>query len=299
MVGGEAGVNIFTNELNSLTSFRQSYTYGQDGWLTIETYGRGENGASEPDSGGKFVVLPEGGTKLICEEPTDAVIIRSTEALPDTYRLEVTVTAIDVGGKNYDPDTFWGGPWSKVWNGTKYVDDGSRYISVLWANGNEVDASPEKELHRYLEYLMTGQKFYTFNPSDDSPRVNTVEMVDKYIPGNEYVFVIERTPEYYKMSVTGDFFYGGHKTYEHTKSHLPTAENGYTYTWHFNQSVEELQGNAPPSDTLYYKDTTLETWPEGAEYPDYFFTGMPHINYYEGSMSYSSIKLYYPQNVNN
>ena len=146
---------------------------------------------------------------------------------------------------------------------------------------------------------MTGQKFYTFNPSDDSPRVNTVEMVDKYIPGNEYVFVIERTPEYYKMSVTGDFFYGGHKTYEHTKSHFPTAENGYTYTWHFNQSVEELQGNTPPSDTLYYKDTTLETWPEGAEYPDYFFTGMPHINYYEGSMSYSSIKLYYPQNVNN
>lgn len=47
LVGGEAGVNIFTNELNSLTSFRQSYTYGQDGWLTIETYGRGENGASE------------------------------------------------------------------------------------------------------------------------------------------------------------------------------------------------------------------------------------------------------------
>ena len=124
-------------------------------------------------------------------------------------------------------------------------------------------------------------------------------MVDKYIPGNEYVFVIERTPEYYKMSVTGDFFYGGHKTYEHTKSHFPAAENGYTYTWHFNQSVEELQGNTPPSDTLYYKDTTLETWPEGAEYPDYFFTGMPHINYYEGSMSYSSIKLYYPQNVNN
>ena len=107
MVVGQAGLDIFTNELNSFTSFRLSYSFGQDGWLTIETYGRGENGASEPDSCGKFVVLPEGGTKLICEEPTDAVIIRSTEALPDTYRLEVTVTAIDVGGKNYDPDTFW------------------------------------------------------------------------------------------------------------------------------------------------------------------------------------------------
>lgn len=110
MVVGQAGLDIFTNELNSFTSFRLSYSFGQDGWLTIETYGRGENGASEPDSCGKFVVLPEGGAKLICEEPTDAVIIRSTEALPDTYRLEVTVTAIDVGGKNYDPDTFWEDP---------------------------------------------------------------------------------------------------------------------------------------------------------------------------------------------
>ena len=72
LVGGEAGVNIFTNELNSFTSFRQSYTYGQDGWLTIETYGRGENGAAEPDSGGKFVVLPEGGAKrrLALEDST-------------------------------------------------------------------------------------------------------------------------------------------------------------------------------------------------------------------------------------
>lgn len=395
LVGGEAGLDIYTSELNSFTSFRQSYTYGKDGWLTIETYGRGKNGASEPDSGGKFVVLPGGGAKLICEEPTDAVIIRSTEALPDTYKLEVTVTAIDVGGKNYDPDTFWedphwtidawtsfdedgvlrmngyeadtalslnagpwrpsgdtldpknpfapsydqnggyflsivdyadpkphnnlflhhnrkvamdtdnnvdfidgwGGPWSKVWNGTKYVDDGSRYISMLWANGNKVDVSPEKDLHRYLEYLMTGQKFYTFNPSDKSPRVNTVEMVDKYIPGNEYTFTIERTPEYYKMSVKGVFFYGGDTTYEHTKYHLPSEKNGYTYTWHFNQTTEELQGITPPSDTLYYNGVSLETWPANGEYPDYFFTGMPHINYYEGSMTYSSLKLYYPKNA--
>ena len=191
----------------------------------------------------------------------------------------------------------WGGPWSKVWNGTKYVDDGSRYISMLWANGNKVDVSPEKDLHRYLEYLMTGQKFYTFNPSDKSPRVNTVEMVDKYIPGNEYTFTIERTPEYYKMSVKGVFFYGGDTTYEHTKYHLPSEKNGYTYTWHFNQTTEELQGITPPSDTLYYNGVSLETWPANGEYPDYFFTGMPHINYYEGSMTYSSLKLYYPKNA--
>lgn len=80
---------------------------------------------------------------------------------------------------------------------------------MLCANGDEVDASPEKDMHRYLEHLMTWQKLYPFNPSDSTPRVNTVKMVDKYIPGNEYTFSIERTPEYYKMSVSCVFFYGG------------------------------------------------------------------------------------------
>ncbi len=80
---------------------------------------------------------------------------------------------------------------------------------MLCANGDEVDASPEKDMHRYLEHLMTGQKLYPFNPSDSTLRVNTVKMVDKYIPGNEYTFSIERTPEYYKMSVSCVFFYGG------------------------------------------------------------------------------------------
>ena len=115
--------------------------------------------------------------------------------------------------------------------------------------------------------------------------------------GNEYTFTIERTPEYYKMSVKGVFFYGGDTTYEHTKYHLPSEKSGYTYTWHFNQTTEELQGITPPSDTLYYNGVSLETWPANGEYPDYFFTGMPHINYYEGSMTYSSLKLYYPKNA--
>lgn len=30
-----------------------------------------------------------------------------------------------------------------MWNGTEYVDDGSRYISMLWANGNHPDLYDE------------------------------------------------------------------------------------------------------------------------------------------------------------
>ncbi len=391
-VGGKDGLSTFYNELTSFTSFRQSYYYGEtelvDGkevpWLTVETYGRGESGATEPSSGGQAVLSPTGGAQLICDKHTDAVMLRSTNPLPNTYRLEITVKDMNLGGKNYDEnywedphwtqeawtsngkmngydektaldlkagpwrpsgdklnpdDPFapaydqnggyflsivdypdpkphnnlflhhhrkvamdfdnnvdfidgWGGPWSKVWNGTKYVDDGSRYISMLWANGNHPNI-PDK--HTFLQYLQTGQKFYTFTPDEEqTPRINTVEMVDKYIPGEEYTFAIERTKDYYEMSVTGNFFYGGQTTYSHRKAHLPSPDNGNTVTWHFNQTTDELNGYTPPNDKFTLMDKTLETWPKDATYPDYFFAGMPHINYYSGSMTFTNIKLYVP-----
>ena len=393
VVGGPAAVKQYRADLASFQSFRQSYTFGElipgkeVGWLTVEAYGRGQLDEKAPEYGGQVIWLESGGAQLICTDHTDAVIIRSTEELPDTYKLEVTVRNMDVGGKNYDEnfwedphwtqdawtsdgkmngydektatslnagpwrpsgDVFdpenpyapaydqnggyflsivdypdpkphnnlflhhhrkvamdtdnnvdfidgWGGPWSKVWNGTKYVDDGSRYISMLWANGDHPNLSTK---HDYLQYLQTGQKFYSFQPDTGEPRINTVEMVDKYIPGEEYTFTIIRTPEYYEMSVEGNFFYGGHTTYSHRKDHLPTPENNYTYTWHFNQNTDELDRDGkcynPPNDEFNMGGHTIETWPSTATYPDYFFTGMPHINYYSGSMTYTNLKLSVP-----
>ncbi len=388
LVGGDAGVETFQTELNSFTSFRKSYTFGESNWLTIEAYGRGENGAIAPESGGRVDSLGGSGAMLVCDKHTDAVIIRSTNALPDTYKLQATISGINVGGKNYDTnfwedphwdeeawiiddkmngydnrtgqatsikagpwrpsgdtltpeDPFapaydqnggyflsivdyadpkphnnlfihhhrkvaidtdnnvdfidgWGGPWSKVWNGTKYIDDGSRYISMLWANGNHPDLS---STHALIQYIQTGQKFYTFQPDTGEARVNTVEMVDKYIPEEEYVFTIIRTPKYYEMSVEGKFFYGGQTTYTHRKEHLPTAENGEVITWHFNQNLDELNEKTPPSDIITLDGQQIETWPSTATYPDYFFSGMPHINYYSGTMTYSNIKLWVPEEV--
>lgn len=391
-VGGEEGVKFFEDELKSFSSFRQSYYYGEveevDGkkvpWLTVEAYGRGNVGDDAPLSGGRAVLAKKGEAQLVCDKHTDAVILRSTNALPDTYKLVITVKDMDLGGKNYDENNWedphwtreawtsggkmngydestafdldagpwrpsgdewdkdnpyapaydqnggyflsivdypdpkphnnlflhhhrkvamdldnnvdfidgWGGPWSKVWNGTKYVDDGSRYISMLWANGNHPII---RDKHDYLQYLQTGQKFYTFTPNEEqTPRVNTVEMVDKYMPGEEYTFTIIRTPEYYEMSVSGNFFYGGETTYSHRKYHLPSDANNNTFTWHFNQTVDELDDDVPPTNTFNLYGKKLETWPQEAVYPDYFFTGMPHINYYVGSMTYTNLELYVP-----
>ena len=164
---------------------------------------------------------------------------------------------------------------------------------MLWANGNHPNVSTK---HDYLQYLETGQKFYTFTPNEEqTPRVNTVEMIDKYIPGEEYTFTIVRTPMYYEMSVSGNFFYGGQTMYTHRKDHLPTKENYGVPTWHFNQTTNELGDYIPPTDTFDLNGSNHETWPYEETYPDYFFTGMPHINYYQGSMTYTNLKLYIPQ----
>ena len=91
----------------------------------------------------------------------------------------------------------------------------------------------------------------------------------------------------------------GDTTYSHRKYHLPSADNDYTYTWHFNQTTDELEKDGkiynPPTDNFTFYGEELETWPSDAVYPDYFFAGMPHINYYAGSMTYTNLKLYVPK----
>jgi hypothetical protein len=39
---------------------------------------------------------------------------------------------------------------------------------------------------------------------------------------------------------------------------------------------------------------SYETWPPDSSYPDHFFFGDPHINYYEGIAEFDDLKLYVP-----
>ncbi|CAH2717354.1 hypothetical protein BACCIP111895_04546 [Neobacillus rhizosphaerae] len=91
------------------------------------------------------------------------------------------------------------------------------------------------------------------------------------------------------MLVTGNFYYGGQTTY---KASRKFKEN--PLTWHFNQTPEEY--TAPfYNQTKMFNGKTYDTWPEGSAYPDYFFFGDPHINYYEGTELYDDVKLYLPK----
>ena len=400
------------NELEDWSAYRQSYTFGQDDWLTIETFGRG-TADSPPATGGKFIIDGNGKAVMVCEDHNDAAIIGSTNPLPATYRLEVTVSNIDVGGRYFDTENFtdiyegdkllehWltpasanpyvdynGGryngyfqesrdmlsvaPWgdgsaidengmyflaivdygnprphnnifihhhrkvamdtdNNLWDngGGKYDSwsgvydengnhrvEGSRYLNMIWIDSETYKSDGEKT---YADYINSGGNFYSY--TSQGPERGTT-FLDKYLPGESYTFAIVRTPESYTLEVTGKFYYAGEHTYSHTKRHIGDETNMYMTTNHFNQTLEELRGVIPPNDTIDWVDQVsvaaelrgidtstidwlddldswpaeMETWPEESVYPDYFYFGIPHINYYAGTAEFSNLTLYVPKN---
>ncbi len=99
----ERGGEAFLASLRSFRSFRKSFTYGDDGWITVELYGRDSDKDGVPETGGHFL-SERGKAKLVSTRHYDGAILRSTRPLPSRYRVEVTVSNINFGGRR-------GGSW--------------------------------------------------------------------------------------------------------------------------------------------------------------------------------------------
>ncbi len=112
---------------------------------------------------------------------------------------------------------------------------------------------------------------------------------DKYLDGETYMFAIERDGDAYTLAVTGKFFHGGEQTYQATRPF-----RGAPPIWHYNQRPEEYPDGSYDQKRTYLGNT-VHTWPAGSSYPDYFFLGDPHINYYEGTADFDDLKLYLPE----
>ena len=328
----------FTEQLDSFRAFRKAFTYGEDDWITFEYYGKDEDKDGKPESGGEFIA-EKGKAKLISKKHTDGAILRSTDKLPEEYRVEVTVSNIDFGGTNKngkweydgkvngydggdesagpwtqdsavsengvyflcitdyenpaphnnvfihhhrkvvmdtDNNNYGGSSWSKVWDPDRKgaIEDGSRYVNLLWLNGTSFGDNN------------TGNKFVSYVPDKDTPWQHDSTFADKYLPNEEYVFTIERDKTSYTLSISGKFYYGGETTY--------TAKREFTedpLTWHYNQTPEDYPKDFE-SEKILIGDEVIDTWEKDASYPDFFFFGDPHINYYEGTCDYDDLKLY-------
>ncbi|MCL2588701.1 MAG: S-layer homology domain-containing protein, partial [Oscillospiraceae bacterium] len=375
------------------------------------------------NAGGRFEIV-DGRARVIAEHVYDAALISNTDPLPPVYRIQITVSNIDAGGRNIDPatgreinnsdnsiaawtdtDGVYNGlrnlepgtnpwrpnmdtnavgstgstngmyflaigdyfnpmpnnndfihhrrkiamdvnshrsdPWSGIWcpEEERHVMDGSRYVSMIWltdawrtANvapenggwGAGTPLTPGPASGQWLggphttitvntgtmgwgqrnTWLNNGNPFYTYTQVGRHYGAWDTFMVDKYLPDEAYIFTVERTPEYFRLSVSGYFAIGGETTYTHTKFHLPDNDptsprfNMGQGTWRFNQTPEELQGWEPHSAIVRFENANTgeylyyETWPTDTGNPCFFFFGLPHVQHYIATADFDDLKLW-------
>jgi hypothetical protein len=167
-----------------------------------------------------------------------------------------------------------GESWSKVWNPRtgRGETDGSHYISMIWLDGTR------------FGHDSWGNEFVSYTPGGWQ---TGAIFADKYLDGARYRFAIERDGERYTMSVTGRFHHGGVTTYRGSRRFRDPP-----VIWHYNQTAAEYA--ADHDELRRIGGTELHTWPAGSAYPDYFFFGDPHINFYEGAAEFDDLDLYLP-----
>ncbi len=107
----------------------------------------------------------------------------------------------------------------------------------------------------------TGKPFISFSnwkwqPSGD------IKAVDAYLPDQWYDVVIERDQESFTLKISGQFAHGGYRDC------VATINIRKNHIWHHNRQPELTNCD---NDT----GQAAQFW------PDYFFFGDPHINYYD------------------
>jgi hypothetical protein len=96
----------FTEALNSFDTYRKEFKIGQDGWLTASFSARDSDKdgvlSSEPTLEVETIgsgLRQKNVLTMTTLDHTGGVILRPTNSLPETYRIEYKLTRLDYGGK--------------------------------------------------------------------------------------------------------------------------------------------------------------------------------------------------------
>lgn len=144
--------------------------------------------------------------------------------------------------------------WTHIFNGSDYIKSGEHPVLIYAVE------TKSKEHEKYVFNLeKTGLPFDTFANSEwhDETVTKQIRAVDAYLDNEWYHACIEKTLDHYRFTMSGNFKYGGVKTYD-----------------------------AIIGRNLVYK---------GDENREYFMLGDPHINFYEGTLYVDNVTLEIPK----
>jgi hypothetical protein len=306
--------------------FRLSAPLGKDGWLRVESYTRSEATAFRdllavvPDPGGASNRV----LRLRSPAHTDATVLRSSQPLPQRYRVSLSVGFADFGdGLPGSSNGYDGGERAEPWRDTSATDqNGFYWLAILdtaplprnniWIHHHRkvvIDSDnhypPWMEIWDGEEFIRSGERPIMMLGVDGQGAVARVEngkpflswsagrvqpsgairAVDSYLPGTWYRASIERTEHAYVLEVSGVFRYGGERTY---RAVFDLREH---CIWHYNRPGEVARPECIDETPLEGSHSPAPQWPAGLAWPDYFMFGDPHINYYEGQVYYDDIRL--------
>ncbi len=308
-------------------AYRATASFGQNQWLTIESYSRsiatpfGDLLAITDDPSG----APNKVLRLASPAHTDATVIRSTQELPNKYRISLRVGFADFGDGKPGLNGYNGGesagPWLVGDDADATVENGFYWLTILdsmprphnnvWIHhhrkvtfDSDNNYPPWMEIYNGKSFIVSGKMplmmfgidgrgkvseyngkpFFSYSAGKWQPS-GYIRAVDSYKPKRWYKAIIERNGNTFTLTVSGDFKYGGQRTYT---ASIDAATN---CIWHYNQ--EPLANSSPCVDNSHYPSLPSEAalWPASSKWPDYFMFGDPHNNFYEGKVYYDDVRM--------
>jgi hypothetical protein len=309
-------------------AFRTTAPFGEGGWLVVEGYSRSPGtrlrdlAAVVPDpAGGPNRVL-----RLASPVHTDAVVVRPAQPLPDRYRVSLRVGYASFGdgipggkngyrgGERTEPWVDWDAtsqngfywlaildalprphnntwihhhrkvvidsdnhfpPWMEIFDGQRFVKSGASPIMMFALDGR----GPDK--------ARSGRPFLSYSAGVWQPS-GEIRAVDAYRPDRWYEVSIERDRRCFTLEIAGDFRHGGARRY---RARIDAAAS---CLFHYNRTADELDPRCADETSLPELSAGFPGWPRGSAYPDWFFFGDPHTNFYTGQVFYDDVRLEIP-----
>jgi hypothetical protein len=305
-------------------AFRTTQPFGQDGWLTVESYSRRADAKLADHA--SVVADPAGGAnhvlRLRSPQHTDGTLVRPTQPLPARYRVSLRVGFAAFGdgepGLNgYDSGTETAEPWWPSESATS--QNGFYWLTILdaqprphnntWIHHHRkivVDSDnhhpPWMEIWNGSAFVDSGEHpimmFALDGTRTPDPKIGLPFLSyssGEWQPSGAIRAVDAYLPDtWYRVTIERDgpryaIEIAGRFRYGGERTYGASIDAAEHCVWHYPVDASEAAAAQRCTNPAPFYGSPL--WPAGGTWPDWFMFGDPHVNYYEGEVFYDDVAL--------